>query len=182
MAVNAVRFCERRSLTPTQRETQDGVIRAVYLINDQQPGPLIETDEGDELEAHSHRSVLTCWNRLLQRGTPQMDGVPGVTQVSSRLPDCVLTGDNNDMQVLYLVLGQRYSAMIKLDQSPGNYFLRFATYPAGDMEQVLKDQAIISYSKEEIQTHREELKKAGGGRLDLRHLLDTPDRAGAASR
>ena len=35
--------------------------------------------------------------------------------------------------------------MIKLDQSPGNYSLRFATYPAGDMQQVLEDQAIISY-------------------------------------
>ncbi|OBT77742.1 hypothetical protein VF21_03851 [Pseudogymnoascus sp. 05NY08] len=126
--------------------SENGVTREVYLINDQQPGPLIETDEGDELEAHSHCSVLTCWNSLLQRDTPQMDGVPGVTQVSSRLPDCVLTGDNNDMQVLYSVLGQRYSVMIKLDQSPGNYFLRFATYPAGDMEQVLEDQAIISYS------------------------------------
>jgi hypothetical protein len=35
--------------------------------------------------------------------------------------------------------------MIKLDQSPGNYSLRFATYPAGDMQQVLEDQAIVSY-------------------------------------
>jgi len=51
-----------------------------------------------------------------------------------------------EVKVLYLALGQRYSVMIKLDQSPGNYFLRFATYPAGDMQQVLEDQAIISYS------------------------------------
>merc|ERR1712000_427167 len=49
-----------------------------------------------------------------------------------------------EVKVLYLALGQRYSVMIKLDQSPGNYFLRFATYPAGDMQQVLEDQAIIS--------------------------------------
>ncbi|KFY32044.1 hypothetical protein V493_00559 [Pseudogymnoascus sp. VKM F-4281 (FW-2241)] len=52
----------------------------------------------------------------------------------------------NAGSVLYLALGQRYSVMIKLDLSPGNYFLRFATYPAGDMQQVLEDQAIISYS------------------------------------
>ncbi|KFY02596.1 hypothetical protein V490_00449, partial [Pseudogymnoascus sp. VKM F-3557] len=51
-----------------------------------------------------------------------------------------------EVKVLYLALGQRYSVMIKLDQSPGNYFLRFATYPAGDMQQVLEEQAIISYS------------------------------------
>ena len=50
------------------------------------------------------------------------------------------------MKVLYLALGQRYSVMIKLDQSPGNYSFRFAAYPAGDMQQVLEDQAIISYS------------------------------------
>ena len=60
--------------------------------------------------------------------------------------DRVLTRVPNDIKVLYLALGQRYSVMIKLDQSPGNYFLRFATYPAGDMQQVLEDQAIISYS------------------------------------
>jgi hypothetical protein len=41
---------------------------------------------------------------------------------------------------------------------------------------------LIHCQKEEIQAHREELKKAGGGRLDLRKLLDTPDGAGAASR
>ena len=28
----------------------DGVSRQVYLINDQQPGPLIEVDEGDDVE------------------------------------------------------------------------------------------------------------------------------------
>jgi len=28
----------------------DGFSREVYLINGQQPGPLIEIDEGDELE------------------------------------------------------------------------------------------------------------------------------------
>lgn len=35
--------------------------------------------------------------------------------------------------------------MIKLDQRPGNYYLRFATYPNGDMQQVLEGQAIVSY-------------------------------------
>lgn len=35
--------------------------------------------------------------------------------------------------------------MIKLDQSPGDYYLRFATYPWGDMQQVLEGQAIVSY-------------------------------------
>ena len=29
----------------------DGFTRDVYLINDQQPGPLIEIEEGDEVEA-----------------------------------------------------------------------------------------------------------------------------------
>jgi hypothetical protein len=43
-------------------------------------------------------------------------------------------------------LGQRYSVMVKLDQSPGNYYLRFATFPSGDMQQVLEGQAIVSYN------------------------------------
>lgn len=90
----------------------------MYLINGQQPGPLVEADEGDDLEIIVHNqltventvhwhgqypsttaveisNLLVC-NRhskqainhtigLLQRGTPQMDGVPGVTQVSLKL-------------------------------------------------------------------------------------------------
>lgn len=36
--------------------------------------------------------------------------------------------------------------MILLDQTPGNYYLRFATYPEGDMQQVLEGQAIVSYN------------------------------------
>lgn len=52
----------------------------------------------------------------------------------------------NSVQVLYLSVGQRYSVMIRLDQTPGNYSLRFATYPTGDMQQVLEGQAIVSYS------------------------------------
>jgi hypothetical protein len=42
-------------------------------------------------------------------------------------------------------LGQRYSVMIKLDQPPGDYYLRFATFPSGDMQQVLEGRAIVSY-------------------------------------
>ncbi|KAF2178466.1 multicopper oxidase [Zopfia rhizophila CBS 207.26] len=62
----------------------DGVPRHVYLINDQQPGPLIEADEGDDVEVFvkNDLSVETTihWHGILQHGTPQMDGVPGVTQ------------------------------------------------------------------------------------------------------
>ena len=39
---------------------------------------------------------------------------------------------------------------------------------------------LIHCQKEE--TQREELKIVGGGRLDLRKLLDTPEGAGVASR
>lgn len=43
-------------------------------------------------------------------------------------------------------LGQRYSVMIKLDQQPDSYNFRFATYPSGDMQQVLEGYAVVSYS------------------------------------
>ncbi|KAJ5350197.1 hypothetical protein N7541_007924 [Penicillium brevicompactum] len=62
----------------------DGVKREVYLINGQQPGPLIEADEGDDLEIFVKNllpvDATLHWHGLLQRGTPDMDGVPGVTQ------------------------------------------------------------------------------------------------------
>jgi len=35
--------------------------------------------------------------------------------------------------------------MVRLDQMPGNYNLRFASYPYGDMQQVIEGQAILSY-------------------------------------
>jgi len=59
-------------------------MRKVYLINDQQPGPLIEADEGDDLEIFVQNNLRVeqtiHWHGLLQRGTAEMDGVPGVTQ------------------------------------------------------------------------------------------------------
>ena len=33
--------------------------------------------------------------------------------------------------------------MIRLNQPPGQYYLRFASYPVGDMQQVIQDQAIV---------------------------------------
>ena len=43
-------------------------------------------------------------------------------------------------------IGQRYSVMIKLDQPPSDYLLRFASYPYGDMQQVIEGQAVVSYN------------------------------------
>lgn len=45
-----------------------------------------------------------------------------------------------------LEIGQRYSVMIRLENRPGDCYLRFATYPDGDMQQVLEGQAIMSYN------------------------------------
>ncbi|KAK5016792.1 hypothetical protein LTR39_001895 [Cryomyces antarcticus] len=63
----------------------DGVSRDVYLINGQQPGPQIEVDEGDDVEVFvkNELPVKTTihWHGLLQRGTPEMDGVPGVSHL-----------------------------------------------------------------------------------------------------
>merc|ERR1712169_89358 len=62
----------------------DGFAREVYLINNQQPGPLIEAEEGDDLEIFVQNDLpveaTIHWHGLLQRGSPDMDGVPGVTQ------------------------------------------------------------------------------------------------------
>ncbi|KAK9342670.1 multicopper oxidase-domain-containing protein [Lipomyces starkeyi] len=69
----------------SESRAPDGVSREVYLINGQQPGPLIEAEEGDDLEVFVQNDLAVentiHWHGLLQRGTPQMDGVPGVTQV-----------------------------------------------------------------------------------------------------
>lgn len=48
-------------------------------------------------------------------------------------------------QVLHISIGQRYSVMVKLDQQPAMYSLRFASYPYGDMQQVIEGYALMSY-------------------------------------
>jgi len=58
----------------------------------------------------------------------------------------LIEGKINNLQVLYLSLGQRYSVLIKLDQMYGNYSLHFATYLTGDMRQGLENQAVVSYT------------------------------------
>ncbi|KFY67417.1 hypothetical protein V496_01608 [Pseudogymnoascus sp. VKM F-4515 (FW-2607)] len=74
----------------TGSNAPDGYTRQVYLINGQQPAPLIDINEGDELEVFVQNDLPVAstihWHGLLQRGTPHMDGVPGVTQVSFELP------------------------------------------------------------------------------------------------
>ncbi|KAL5603357.1 hypothetical protein FOBRF1_010890 [Fusarium oxysporum] len=57
-----------------------------------------------------------------------------------------------EVNVLHMELGQRYSVMVKLDQPSGNYYLRFATFPSGDMQQVLEGQAIVSYNADNSST------------------------------
>ncbi|CEL10666.1 hypothetical protein ASPCAL15095 [Aspergillus calidoustus] len=68
----------------TAQRRPDGYSREVYLINGKQPGPLIEVDEGDDVEVFVRNelpvSTTIHWHGILQRGTPDMDGVPGVTQ------------------------------------------------------------------------------------------------------
>lgn len=43
--------------------------------------------------------------------------------------------------------------MIRLDQMPGQYYLRFASYPVGDMQQVIEDQAIVTYNVSHFIAH-----------------------------
>lgn len=51
------------------------------------------------------------------------------------------------MQVLPIGIGERYSVVIKLDQTPGDYLLRFAATPVGDMQQVIEDVAVVRYKR-----------------------------------
>lgn len=48
-------------------------------------------------------------------------------------------------QVLHISIGQRYSVMVRLNQNSADYYLRYASYPYGDMQQVIEGQAIMSY-------------------------------------
>ncbi|KAJ1521928.1 hypothetical protein ONE63_002262 [Megalurothrips usitatus] len=63
----------------------DGVSRALVVVNRQLPGPSLQVCLGDRIEVtvHNHmpeQSTSVHWHGMQQRGTPYMDGVPGVTQ------------------------------------------------------------------------------------------------------
>lgn len=65
----------------------DGYEKAVILVNDQFPGPLVEANWGDWIEVKVNNLITDPeegtaihWHGLLQEGTPFMDGVPGVSQ------------------------------------------------------------------------------------------------------
>lgn len=63
----------------------DGVERLAFAINGQVPGPLIECNWGDIIQVTVHNKLTVNgtsihWHGFQQRGTNDMDGVPGVTE------------------------------------------------------------------------------------------------------
>ncbi|KAJ8103654.1 multicopper oxidase-domain-containing protein [Lipomyces tetrasporus] len=65
-------------------QAPNGFYREVFLVNGQQPGPLIEADEGDTIITNVHNNlqvpITIHFHGIHQVGTPWMDGFPGVTQ------------------------------------------------------------------------------------------------------
>ncbi|XWW96247.1 hypothetical protein V2A60_004220 [Cordyceps javanica] len=70
----------------------DGVLRDVYFINGQFPGPTIEARSGDELQItitndivnDTDAGIAMHWHGLLMKDANEMDGVTGVTQCGVR--------------------------------------------------------------------------------------------------
>jgi FtsP/CotA-like multicopper oxidase with cupredoxin domain len=65
----------------------DGYLRDVILVNGGFPGPLIEANWGDKISVNVFNNIsgedegtTLHWHGFLQTGTPEMDGVPGITQ------------------------------------------------------------------------------------------------------
>ncbi|KAG6292812.1 hypothetical protein E4U46_008242 [Claviceps purpurea] len=66
----------------------DGVVKSIYLINGQFPGPTIEARSGDQVEVNvyngikqlGHPGVSIHWHGLTMKGANEMDGVVGLTQ------------------------------------------------------------------------------------------------------
>jgi hypothetical protein len=68
----------------TKTLAPDGVPRSVRTVNGQFPGPAVTAAVGDVILVHVHNNLSDAtaihWHGMHQRGTPFMDGVPGVTQ------------------------------------------------------------------------------------------------------
>jgi FtsP/CotA-like multicopper oxidase with cupredoxin domain len=77
---------QKREYSWTIRDTihnPDGVYRPMILVNNQFPGPLIEVNEGDTIIVHVNNEAANAtsihWHGIYQKGTPYMDGTPGIT-------------------------------------------------------------------------------------------------------
>ncbi|KAF1827668.1 multicopper oxidase [Dissoconium aciculare CBS 342.82] len=61
----------------------DGIYRPMMLVNNQFPGPLVEVNEGDTIVVHVKNEAVNAtsihWHGIYQKGTPYMDGTPGIT-------------------------------------------------------------------------------------------------------
>ncbi|KAF4780932.1 laccase TilA [Colletotrichum scovillei] len=77
----------RYNFTITNKwDVGDGHGRPVFAINNETPGPLIEAEEGDEVEVFLDNQLAfettMHWHGIYQIDRPWNDGVPGVTQYS----------------------------------------------------------------------------------------------------
>jgi FtsP/CotA-like multicopper oxidase with cupredoxin domain len=67
------------------KKAPDGYEQELLLINNQFPGPLIEANWGDTIQVTVHNDLKNegtslHWHGLLQKDSPWMDGVPGISQ------------------------------------------------------------------------------------------------------
>ncbi|CAG8698705.1 14016_t:CDS:2, partial [Acaulospora morrowiae] len=62
----------------------DGVVRPVWAVNGQYPGPMIRANIGDKfnitVKNHFGDPTAIHWHGIDQKGTNWFDGVPGTTQ------------------------------------------------------------------------------------------------------
>ena len=67
-----------------QDHNPDGIYRAMLLVNNQFPGPLVEANEGDTIVVIVNNQAANAtsihWHGLYQNGTSHLDGTVGVTQ------------------------------------------------------------------------------------------------------
>ncbi|KAG6045084.1 hypothetical protein E4U39_002735 [Claviceps sp. Clav50 group G5] len=71
-----------------EMRSPDGVVKSIYLINGQFPGPTIEARSGDQVEVNvyngieqlGHPGMSIHWHGLTMKAANEMDGVVGLTQ------------------------------------------------------------------------------------------------------
>ncbi|KAG5939386.1 hypothetical protein E4U59_003137 [Claviceps monticola] len=71
-----------------EMRSPDGVVKSIYFINGQFPGPTLEARSGDQMEVNvyngieqlGHPGVSIHWHGLTMKGANEMDGVVGLTQ------------------------------------------------------------------------------------------------------
>ncbi|GJN67754.1 hypothetical protein PLICBS_001782 [Purpureocillium lilacinum] len=132
----------------------DGVLKDIYLINGQFPGPTIEARSGDRIEViitnsianDTHDGLAVHWHGMLMKEANEMDGVVGVTQCSIRPTDSFTYKFQIPQEQHGTFWYHAHSAVKRADGLYGGLIV----HKPADQDQINGDLSLYEYDSEKL--------------------------------